>query len=295
MARSIGYTLSFVYALFLSFTLVGMGSVYAGPVSGPRQETSDVRLQGSDPGVVNGESSTQNADTPNAIGPDDPITSYIGALKSQVLPDISQPSLNGGDQMNLDGLQGWSLDDIREAMDAAALGLDEETTGQLPSENQLNAITVSVDDLYNFNTGYYFVVEDSGTGEGTDGDLVSGPNLPEIIGQTALSEIELDIVSLSESASSLSIELGVGMLDDSFFTSSNSSSSGGAQSFTGRGFRGGSDGPGGSRSNSSSAREETSLGVFIAETIQFFRDNFITIALLTFGFTAVGYVMSRFA
>lgn len=281
-----------VYALVMSLLLGGMGHVHAGPLSGPRQDTSEVLQQDSNPGI--GEPK-EDTNTPKAMGPKDPITSYIGALKTQVLPNIARPSLDGGDQINLDGLQGWSLDDIRAAMDAAALGLDQESTSQMPSQSQPSPLTVSVEDLYNFNTGYYFVVEGNGTGTSGDGDLVSGPNLPEIIGQTALSEIELDIATLSQSTPNLSIELGLGMLDSSFFTSSNSSSSRG-QSLTGRGFRGGSDDarPGGARSSNRS-EQGTSVAAFIEETIQFLRNNFVTIALLTLGFTGVGYVMSRFA
>lgn len=280
-----------VYAALVSLMICTATVAMAGPLSGPRQSsplTDNPALQEGDSEEADGIAQPQKSATPNEL-----FLSYLDAVRSQVLPDMSRPSLDSVNPINLDGLQGWSLDDIKAAMDDAALGLDDDPAAQ-QSTSQPSALTVSVEDLYNFNTGYYFVVENGGAKDG--GDLVSGPNLPEIIGQTALSNIELDVVSLSDTGINLGIETGVGMLDDSFFTSTSSSSSSN-RSIGGRGFRGIGAAPTGGRqgANAGANSQATSLASFITQSIQFLKDNAFSIALVVLGFTAIGYITSRFA
>lgn len=291
MARKRHHKLNALFAALLSVLLWFGADVEAGPVAGQRQALDSDNNSPQREGENEAKVANSNGKTAT---PDELVSSYLNALKRQVLPDMGNPSLNDVDQINLDGLQGWSLDDIKAAMDAAALGLDDTTGGNTPlSENTPNPLTVSVDDLYNFNAGYYFVIGNNSQNDG--GDLVSGPNLPEIVGETALSEVKLDIVSISETGINLGIETGVGMLDDSFFTPLNSSSAN--QSFGGRGFRSGIGSLSGGRqgSGANSNEQTTSLAGFISQTIQFFRENSITIGLVVFGFTAIGYFTSRFA
>lgn len=280
-----------VTALILTCISV-FGTLEAGPLSGQRQ--SEPSNEQNSSGELDSTTQGTTGDERYVAAPNF-VSTYLDALKSQVLPNINEPSLDASNVINLDGLQGWSLDDIRAAMDAAALGIDDTTVGQLPTDGQQSQLTVSVEDLYNFNTGYYFVLDRSGQ-VGDQGDLVSGPNLPEIIGQTALSTIELDIVNLSETGINLSVETSVGLLNDSFFTSGNSSNS--SQSIGSRGFRvggGGLGGGGGGGGSTEATDQGTTLANFILQTIDFMKDNAITIALVVFGFTGVGYVISRFA
>lgn len=265
----------------------------AGPVAGQRQLPAATESSSNAAGP-----STTTQENNDAVSPSQSnqlISSYIGALKRHVLPDINSTSIDDTGQVNLDSLQGWSLDDIKAAMDAAALGLDDPNAGQSISDIRQAPLTVSVQDLYNFNTGYYFVL--NGEEQNNNGELLSGPNLPEIIGQTALSEIELDIVNLSETGINLGIETSLGMLDESFFTSTNSSSAGN-RTIGGRGFRGGIGERSvgrvqGFRSDSNSSTRNVTD--FIIMSLDFVRDNLISITLAILGISGIGYITSRFA
>lgn len=276
--------------LFVAIYLVSMA--YAGPLSGPRQTPPSDSSTPAQQDESNQDSGV-TSETQRNITQRELFSSYLEAVRSQVLPDVTRPSFSDINQIDLDGLQGWSLDDIKTAMDAAALGLDQDSSAQPVTEGQPSALTVSVEDLYNFNTGYYFVL-DSASAD-AEGELVSGTNLPEIIGQTALREFDLDIVNLSGTRINLDIETSVGMLDDSFFTSTTASS--GSRTIGGRVFRGGGLGLVGGRqsNNPNSSTEQSSLGNFISQSIAFVKDNILGITLVVLGFTGIGYVTSRFA
>ena len=120
--------------------------------------------------------------------------------------------------MNHDGLQGWSLEEISDAMGLLANQTEiGNPDGQISgAENQNTNLVLSVEDLYAFNAGYYFVVAQQGNSRDA-GQLVSNPNIPELMSISALGGMEFNTVLPTGTEFNLEVSARNVMFDRAFF------------------------------------------------------------------------------
>ena len=162
-----------VTGLFLTVTSTG-----AGPLAGGGKPT-DAESAVAAPGTATSmESSVENISSqPRPAGADELVSSYVESLRKQMLPDLASPTSGLEGLVNLDGLEGWSLEEISDAMNAIATGANNTTFNSIGNRSlQSGDLIVTVEDLYAFNAGYYFVLEGQNP-DSEDDRLVSGADL----------------------------------------------------------------------------------------------------------------------
>lgn len=282
--------------LFLLVMLITAGAE-SGPLAGNKNTESVTSDEQNAETASDQSAAEETADgSLSVIAADDLVSTYVDSLRQQVLPTSENSQiLIDGNALNLDGLAGWSLQEISEQMSQLASGENAlnalQDTGSVVTSNPADIL--SMEDLYDFNAGYYFVLasQDSSSVQ----QRTNEQSIAYTIGISTLGMLSFSFVVPTEVELGETLGAQNKLFDGAYFQTVSQARQpmSNLQRLTVGGRQGFGSGSGPSNQAGQSSGEAIPMIEFIQRVIDGILRNWLNILLFVLGVSTVGFVVSR--